>query len=66
MSQAQLAEAAGVSENTIHFFESGRTTNLREETLWRIQTALEQRGIIFMNSGKPGVVLDRSKAIIPT
>lgn len=65
MSQADLANAAGVSERTIRLFESGET-HLKDETLFRIQTALEQRGIIFMNSGKPGVVLDRSKAIIPT
>jgi len=65
MSQADLAQAAGVSADTLQFFESGRTLNLREETLWRIQTALEQRGIIFHNGGTPGVTLDRSKAIIP-
>ena len=66
MSQADLAAAAGVSENTIRFFESGRTTNLRDETLWRIQTALEQRGIIFQNGGTPSVTLDRSRAVVPT
>ena len=66
MSQADLAAAAGVSENTIRFFESGRTTNLRDETLWRIQTALEQRGIIFHNGGTPSVTLDRSRAVVPT
>lgn len=64
MSQADLAKASGVSENTIRFFEAGRTTNLREETLWRIQTALEERGIIFHNGGTPGVTLDRSRATV--
>jgi transcriptional regulator with XRE-family HTH domain len=65
MTQAELARAAGVDENTIQFFESGRTVP-REETLRRIQDALEQRGIIFHNGDKPGVTFDRSKAIIPS
>ena len=62
MSQADLARVSGVSENTINNFESGRTSALREETLWRIQTALEERGIIFHNGGRPSVTLDRSIA----
>lgn len=62
LSQADLAEIAGVSKDTIQFFESGRTATLRDETLWRIQTALEERGIIFTNGDSPGVKLDRSKA----
>ncbi len=62
MSQADLAKVSGVSENTINNFEGGRTSSLREETLWRIQTALEERGIIFHNGGRPTVTLDRSIA----
>lgn len=64
MSQADLAAAAGVSERTIREFEREQT-HLKEDTLWRIQTALEQRGIIFHNGGTPGVTLDRSRATIP-
>lgn len=55
MSQADLAELSGVSLNTIRFFESGRTTTLRDETLCRIQAALESCGIEFLNGGRPGV-----------
>ena len=55
MSQGDSAEAAGVSLSTIRFFESGRTTTLRDETLCRIQAALEFCGIEFLNSGRPGV-----------
>jgi DNA-binding XRE family transcriptional regulator len=65
MSQSDLAMAAGVNRDTIQFFESGRTTP-KDDTLFRIQTALEQRGIIFHNGGTPSVTLDRSKATIPT
>lgn len=61
ISQADLAQAAGISEDTIRFFEKGRTTP-REETLLRIQAALEERGIIFTNGDRPGVILDRSRA----
>jgi hypothetical protein len=63
MSRAELAAATGVGEATLWRFDSGKP--VREETLWRIQTAFEQRGVIFHNGGKPGVTLDRSKAIIP-
>ena len=65
LSQADLAQICGVSESTIRFFESGRTIP-KDETLWRIQTALEQRGIIFHNGGTPSVTLDRSRAVVPT
>ena len=64
MSQADLARASGVSESTIRFFEGGRTVP-KDETLLLIQTALEQRGIVFVNGGTPGVILDRSKAVTP-
>lgn len=55
MSQADLAEAAGVSADTVNRFEREKTPPLKEDSLWRIQTALEQCGIEFMNSGRPGV-----------
>lgn len=54
MSRADLAAASGVDEQTIWRFEAGRGVP-RDETLWRIQAALEQRGIEFMNGGRPGV-----------
>lgn len=58
ITQAELAAAAGVSANTIVLFERGDTTP-SEDTLLRITTALEQRGIQFLNSGNPGVRLMR-------
>lgn len=61
MSRAELAEAAGVTEQTIWLFENNKTTP-KEETLFRLQTALEQRGIIFTNGDRPGVTLDKSRA----
>ncbi len=64
MSTADLGKAAGVSDRTIQRFETGAPF-LKEDTLWRIQTALEERGIEFMNSGKPGVRYNPEKAIIP-
>jgi len=65
MTQAQLAEAAGITEVALNRFERGHTEP-HQSTLDALQTALEQRGIIFINGGKPGVQLDRSKATIPT
>lgn len=64
MTQADLARAAGVDENTIQFFESGRTVP-REETLLKIQEALERRGIILTNGDKPSVTFDPAKVSIP-
>jgi transcriptional regulator with XRE-family HTH domain len=64
MTRDELGKAAGVSPQTIAFFEN-RHTVPRDDTLQRIQEALERRGIIFMNGDKPGVMLDRDKAIIP-
>lgn len=62
LSQAELADAAGVSENTIRFFESGKNIP-KEDTLWRIQAALERMGIEFMNGDSPGVRLRPEKTI---
>lgn len=64
MTQGDLARAAGVDENTVQFFESGRTVP-REDTLRRIQEALERRGVEFSNGDAPGVKLRPEKAIIP-
>ncbi len=64
MSQEELGKAAGVSPQTVRFFEN-RQTMPREETIQRITEALERRGIVFSNGDRPGVMLDPSKAIIP-
>ncbi len=58
--QADLAEAAGVSELTIRNFEKGKTS-LQPASLQVIRTALESAGIQFVDDGDvaggPGVVL---------
>ncbi len=54
MSQAELAELATVSDRTIQHFEAGKM-HLKDETLLRLQMALEHCGIEFFNTGKPGV-----------
>ena len=59
MTQGDLAKAAGVSTQTIHLFEKGETSP-SEDTLLRLQTALESRGIEFINGGNPGVRLRRT------
>lgn len=65
MEQDQLAEAAGLSRPTVSFFERG-LTDAHESTREKIQTALENRGIVFTNGDQPGFRHDPSKAIIPS
>jgi DNA-binding XRE family transcriptional regulator len=64
ITQAELARFAGVDENTVQFFESGRTAP-RKDTRRKIQEALEHRGIEFYNGDEPGVRLRPSKVVIP-
>ncbi len=64
MSQSDLATAAGLNRGTIVRFEAEEGPPLKEDSLWRIQSALEDRGIEFLNSGSPGVRLRPEKAII--
>lgn len=64
MSQTALAEAAGLNQTTISFFENGKTVP-HEDTRERIQSALERRGIVFTNGDRPGFYFDKDKAIIP-
>ena len=65
MDQAQLAQAAGLSRNTIIEFESGKTVP-HESTKNAIQSALEARGIVFTNGDRPGFYFDKEKVVIPT
>lgn len=64
MSRADLAAAAGVAEKTIWNFEEGARVP-HDDTLLKIQEALERRGIVFHNGGKPTVTLDPERAIVP-
>lgn len=61
ITQAELAEAAGVSRLTVFSFEAGQTEP-RRENLEKIQSELERRGIEFTNSDGMGVRLNFTKA----
>lgn len=65
MTQEQLANAAGCSKRTIENFEAGKSVPY-EDTMAKIMTALELRGIEFSNGDRPTVTHDRSKATIPS
>ena len=54
MSQADLAEVAGVSSRTVLDFEAGKRKPIKA-TLTVIQQALESAGVEFTNGGQPGV-----------
>jgi transcriptional regulator with XRE-family HTH domain len=53
-SRADLANATGLSGNTIANIESEKSSPLAV-TLLRIQHALEARGVEFINGDQPGV-----------
>jgi transcriptional regulator with XRE-family HTH domain len=58
----ELAEAAGISPNTVSRFENGG--GARVDTLAHIQEVLERKGIIFVpadSAGGPGVRLSDPK-----
>ena len=60
MTQVELAEATGLTKQTIIKFERGG--NVRPETVEALRNALLERGIAFTNGGKPGVNLDLERA----
>ena len=65
ISQNDLADRAAVGVATIRRLEAGRGTALgHARTLWKIQFALEDAGVKFLeetNSTGPGVRLSRPK-----
>lgn len=65
LDQRQLAQAAGLTGDTISNFETGRHAP-QESTRSAIQSALEARGIVFTNGDKPGFYYDKDKVSIPT
>jgi len=65
LDQRQLAQAAGLTGETISNFETGRHAP-QESTRLAIQTALEVRGIVFTNGDRPGFYYDKDRASIPT
>ena len=61
LTQAELAEAAGVGISTLYSFESGKAEPYRA-SLDKISAELERRGIEFTNGTGTGVRLDHTKA----
>jgi predicted transcriptional regulator len=62
MEQETLAQAAGVSANTIRRMEGfDGPIGARTDTMRRLQRALEEAGIEFQDEGRPGV---RMRAMI--
>lgn len=59
--QGELATAAGVGRNTINRFENGQIEP-HQESLDKIVSELERRGIEFTNGRGMGVRLDSEKA----
>jgi len=56
-----LADAAGISHDTLRSFESGRTKSLSRENEQSVRKALETQGVQFLENGQvaagPGVAL---------
>ena len=65
LDQDTLAAAAGVARPTISALERG-ANDTHESTRSAIQLALENRGIVFTNGGKPGFYFDAARVIIPS
>ena len=61
MSQEQLAKAAGIARPTLSEIENGKTVP-HESTAEAIRSALERRGIVFLNGERPTCYLDETKA----
>jgi transcriptional regulator with XRE-family HTH domain len=58
-SQADLAEAAGLSVSLVDRFETGQLDSIAAETVARMRAALESAGVAFIpkNGGGAGVRL---------
>jgi len=65
MSQEQLAKAAGIARPTLSEIENGKTVP-HESTTEAIRAALERRGIVFTDEGRPTCYYDETKAEIHT
>lgn len=63
LSQAEVAEAAGLSIPTIKRLESGKGPGVTDEARGRLSVALEQHGAIFQpeNGEGPGVRLRKGR-----
>ncbi|MCA1527366.1 helix-turn-helix domain-containing protein [Bradyrhizobium yuanmingense] len=63
LSQAEVAEAAGISIPTLKRAEAGGPIKVAEETIAAIATALEKAGVEFIpeNGGGAGVRMKKRK-----
>ena len=61
-SQTELAKRAGMSLPTVKRFETAKGPRVSDEACMKLQTALEDAGVIFIqeNGGGPGVRLRKS------
>ncbi len=61
--QITLAETSGVSVGTIRNMEAQGSQTLKSslQTIKAVQSALEARGIEFLNHGSPGVRLRKTE-----
>jgi transcriptional regulator with XRE-family HTH domain len=57
LSQADIAEATGLSMPTIKRAESERVVPISDDSIAAIRAALEAAGVEFTNGGQPGVRL---------
>jgi transcriptional regulator with XRE-family HTH domain len=62
-SQAELAEAAGVSVSLVDRFEAGAPDSIPAEAVAKMRTALESAGVAFIpkNGGGAGVRLRKGR-----
>lgn len=63
LTQRQLADAAGVSLESLRLFEKNERRP-HESTLARVMDAFERRGIEFLNGGSPGVRLHPERSMV--
>lgn len=64
LEQEELARASGISRPTLSKLEAGNFASF-ESTREAVQTALENRGIVFTNGDSPGFRFEEKRAIIP-
>ena len=62
-SQAELADAAGVSLSVVDRFETGQPDNIPAEAVAKMRAALESAGVAFIpkNGGGAGVRLRKGR-----
>jgi transcriptional regulator with XRE-family HTH domain len=63
ITQRQLADAAGISLESLRLFEKNERRP-HESNLAKVMDALERRGVEFLNGGSPGVRMRPEARII--